>query len=125
MEIKTKLGKRVVDDSTGEILGYLGEKVFTKQNCLSYLDPKAFESGDGVCYIPDIAFVEHRDKHPEVAPDFIPIAEIKAKFVYDRPKLIQAFGGDEEVVKSIIDNLMFARPEVYKSVYDSMFGNKK
>lgn len=125
MEIKAKFGKRIVDDATGEITGYYGEKVFPDQNPLSYLDPKAFESGEGVCYIPDIAFVEHKDKHPEVAPDFIPAVEIKSKFVYDRPKLVQAFGGNEDMAKAIFNSLVYARPEAYKSAYESLFGEWK
>lgn len=127
MEINAKIGKRIVEDESGAVLYYVGEKIFPNQDALTYLDDKAFESGEGVCYIPDIAFVESKEKNsgnPQFAPDMIPIAEIKARYIYDRPKLIQAFGGNEALAKTVFDSLIYARPEAYKSAYETLFGTK-
>lgn len=125
MEIKTKIGKRVVEDSSGNTVYFVGERIFPDQDALSFLDRSAFDSGEGVCYIPDIAFVEHKDKHskdPGFAPDMIPAAEAKAKYIYDRPKLVAAFGGNTQLVESLFDSLIYARPEAYKKAYDALFG---
>lgn len=126
MEIKTKIGKRVVEDSSGNTVYFVGEKIFPDQSAYTFLDKDAFTSGEGVCYIPDIAFVEHSKKHSEdagFAPDMIPIAEAKAKYVYDRPKLIAVFGGNTELVERLFDGLIYARPEAYKEAYEALFGS--
>ena len=127
MEIKAKIGKRIVEDESGAVLYYVGEKIFPGQDALTYLDRKAFDAGEGVCYIPDIAFVEMQEKNagkPDFAPDMVPAAEAKARYIYDKPKLVQAFNGNEELVNRLFDSLIYARPEAYNSAYETLFGKK-
>lgn len=125
MEIKAKIGKRIVEDESGAVLYYVGEKIFPGQDALTYLDRKAFDAGEGVCYIPDIAFVEMREKNGDnFAPDMVPAAEAKARYIYDKPKLVQAFNGNEELVNRLFDSLIYARPEAYNSAYETLFGKK-
>lgn len=125
MEIQCRLGKRVVDDASGETKAFVGDKLFKDQDAYSFLDANAFTSGEGVCYIPDIGFKEYAKENSDkegFAPDTIPFAEVKARYIYDRPKIIQAFGGNERLAESIFNNMIYARPEAYKEAYEKLFG---
>lgn len=115
IETPVTIGVKVSLAKNGKVLYYVGEST---DNGYVYKDDEAFESGNGICYIPEWELLEYEENlkngytlTDEEFESFID--KLNSELSYTRDEILNLCAGSEELAKDMYYNADWAHIETY------------
>lgn len=115
IETPVTIGVKVSNAKNGKILYYVGENT---DNGYVYKDDEAFESGKGICYIPEaelLAYEENiKNGYALTDEEFgYFLDKLNSELSYTRDEIISLCAGSVELAKDMYYNADWAHIETY------------